>query len=144
MQRIEFLRIGLYALGVAALAIGASMFLLGPERTGAFFAALLAATTGMQGDIGDLAGVNVDNELRFYAVFWFAYGWLTLSAARILPDGIRRARLLLGLFFLGGVGRALSWLAVGAPHPLFVILMGIELALPPILLMLSLGAEKKA
>jgi len=37
------------------------------------------------------------------------------------------------LFLLGGLGRAISYATVGAPHPFFVVLMTIELVTPPIL-----------
>ena len=43
---------------------------------------------------------------------------------------------LAAVFFVGGAGRAFSCLAVGAPHPFFLLLMTIELALPPLLVLL--------
>jgi hypothetical protein len=46
-------------------------------------------------------------------------------------------RLMLGIFLLGGIGRVISYFAVGAPHPLFVVLMWIEVAASPALLALS-------
>jgi hypothetical protein len=44
---------------------------------------------------------------------------------------------MLVVFWLGGVGRVISYFAVGAPHPLFSVLMWIEIALPIALLALS-------
>jgi hypothetical protein len=41
-----------------------------------------------------------------------------------------------GRIRVGGAGRAFSWLVVGAPHPFFLLLMTIELALPPLLVLL--------
>lgn len=143
MLAFHILRAGLLALGTAALGIGASMFLLGPEATGGFFASLLVAATGIDDPMDGLAGANVESELRFYAVFWFAYGWLVISSARALPEGLGRARALLGLFFLGGLGRVLSHFVIGAPHPLFIALMVVELVLPLLLIALSYGARAR-
>ena len=48
---------------------------------------------------------------------------------------------LAGVFFVGGVGRALSYAAVGAPHPFFLLLMALELTTPLLLAGLWLGAR---
>jgi hypothetical protein len=48
---------------------------------------------------------------------------------------------LAGVFFLGGVGRVISYAAVGPPHPFFLVLMGFELLLPPVLAGLWLGVR---
>jgi hypothetical protein len=45
------------------------------------------------------------------------------------------------VFFVGGVGRAISCVQVGAPHPLFLNLMAIELIVPPIFLLLYVRAR---
>jgi hypothetical protein len=37
------------------------------------------------------------------------------------------------MFFVGGLGRALSLALVGPPTPFFLFLMAIELGLPPVL-----------
>ena len=49
---------------------------------------------------------------------------------------------LAGLFFVGGLGRALSYAAVGAPHPAFVMQMATELILPPVFLALWQAARR--
>lgn len=126
----------LVALGVAAIAIGAAIFIFGPQATANAFAAAMRFATGIS-TTPDLAGADIDSELRFYAVFWIAYGAFVLRAAK--PDRLRKGAtvpLLLGLFFAGGVGRLLSFFAEGSPHPLFVALMAVELAAPPIILLL--------
>ena len=46
------------------------------------------------------------------------------------------------VFFAGGIGRLISLIAVGWPHPAFVVLMAIELILPPLLIWLWRGARK--
>jgi len=143
MLALALLRFGLIAIGLAALAIGTSMFLLGPALTGAFFGGLLAAVAGTPQAVDDLAAVNVDTELRFYSVFWIAYGGCLIAVARALAERIAQARLLLAVFFAGGVGRVLSYAIAGAPHPLFVVLMWVELALPPVLMALSFVPRRK-
>jgi hypothetical protein len=47
------------------------------------------------------------------------------------------------VFFAGGVGRAISHLSVGTPHPFFTVLMAIELLLPPVLVLLWLAARRQ-
>jgi len=42
----------------------------------------------------------------------------------------------MGLLFIGGLGRALSYAEVGPPHPLFVALMATELLTPPVIFLL--------
>lgn len=80
------------------------------------------------------ATVTADNELRFFATFWIAFG---LAAIRVAPrveteTGLVRA-LALTMFF-GGIARAISWLSVGEPHSLFVSLMFVELLGAPLVI----------
>ena len=79
---------------------------------------------------------TIDNELRFYAALWGAYGVVLLLAARDYTGWAVRVPWLAAVFFVGGAGRAFSWLMIGAPHPFFLLLMTIELALPPLLVLL--------
>jgi hypothetical protein len=75
----------------------------------------------------------MDSELRFYAPLFGAYGMLMLWTAQDLFVRNYLIPWLAAVFFLGGLGRVLSYAAVGAPHPLFVVLMAIELLMPPVL-----------
>jgi Domain of unknown function (DUF4345) len=52
--------------------------------------------------------------------------------------------MLAGVFFVGGVGRAFSYVALGPPHPFFALLMTIELATPPALMLLWLGSRRSS
>jgi hypothetical protein len=92
--------------------------------------------------IEGLAGPNIDSEMRFYSVLWVAYGATALWVARALPRRVVQLRLMLVVFMLGGVGRAISHLVVGAPHPLFAALMWAEIILPPALIGLSYAGSK--
>lgn len=86
----------------------------------------------------------MDSELRFYATLWGAYGVVLLRAARGLPRTLPQAPWLAAVFFSGGVGRLISLLTVGAPHPVFTLLMTIELTLPILMILLWLGARARA
>ena len=61
---------------------------------------------------------------------------MVTQAARDLAARMSWVPYLAGAFFAGGVGRAISYAAVGAPHPFFLLLMGLELAIPPVLMAL--------
>lgn len=101
----------------------------------ALVAGLFTVATGTGGMPGESSATpNVESELRFYAVFWSAFGVLALLAARS-PE--RQTSLVRGLalfLFLGGVARGLAWLASAQPDTQFLVLMGLELALPVFIL----------
>ncbi len=143
MFQLNLLKVGLYGLGIGAIAIGALMFLFGSDFTGRFFANVLATVGGSDQSLTSLSGPDVDSELRFYSVFWIAYGAFVLKTARELPAQIGRAQFLLILFLLGGIGRVLSHVAIGAPHSLFTVLMWVELSLPILLIGLSLTVKRR-
>ncbi len=136
------LRINLYVLGASAVGIGLSMMLLGAETTANFFAALIALILTAPDLPQGFSSPDVDSELRFYAVFWIAYGVILTRTASDLAQNLYLVPWLAALFFAGGVGRLLSVWSVGQPHPLFFTLMIIELALSPLLLALW-AAEKR-
>ena len=128
------LRLCLLLLGFAAICIGASMMVFGSDATGQFFANLIGLFSRQPQELSDLAAPNVDSELRFYAVFWIAYGAILVHVARNFDKTSHLVPLLATLFFFGGIGRLLSLVLVGAPHQLFVLLMIVELVLPPALI----------
>jgi hypothetical protein len=132
------LRILLMGLGLSALMIALSIFLLGAGATAAAGEQVFEAATGWRGAASPPWPPTMDSELRFYAALWGAYGVLMLMAARDLDARSGWVPWLAGVFFAGGVGRALSWGMIGAPHPFFLALMAIELILPPILMLLWL------
>lgn len=136
------LRIAFSLLGLAALVIGGMIFAIGPDATGKIFAAVLRVALPGTPQLAGLVGADVDSEMRFYAVLWMAFGGVALWVARDLPKRMNLLRLMLGIFWLGGLGRVVSYFAVGAPHPLFLVLMWIEIALPLVLIALSYGRAK--
>ena len=138
---------GLAALGVSAMAIGGGIFLFGPAAVADAFARLLAALGADSPAVSGLSNANADSELRFYSALWIAFGALAINTALRLPCDVvasrRRANVLLAVFFLGGIGRAISHMTIGAPHPLFSLLMWIELAAPTALFLLSLRLQDR-
>jgi len=141
---LSVLRILLIVLGVSAIAICLSIVMLGPSVTASSSEHLYNALTGWRGPMSPVWPPTMDSELRFYAPFWGAYGILLIVVARDPPRLGRWVPWLALLFFAGGVGRAISWLAVGPPHPFFLLLMAIELVTPPILAALWWGGRGHA
>jgi hypothetical protein len=139
---IAILRVLLAVLGVAAIAICLSIVLLGPSWTAGFAEAQFDWLTGSPHPPTGPWPATMDNELRFYAPFWGAYGFILLAVARDLPNKLRLVPPLAALFFIGGVGRALSYLFAGPPHPFFTLLMAIELILPVLFLALWQGTSR--
>ncbi|MEZ5996963.1 MAG: DUF4345 family protein [Hyphomonadaceae bacterium] len=129
-------------LGAAALAIGGMIFVIGPEATGQTFAAMLRLLAPETPRVSGLSGADIDSEMRFYAVLWMAYGAAALWVARGLPERMGLMRLMLGVFLLGGLGRVISYFVAGAPHPLFIALMWIEIIFPLALTALSYRGAK--
>jgi hypothetical protein len=130
--RIEYrvIQVAMAALGIAAVGISIMVFL-----TGVQFIWLTEASFNFasgQAIPVDPATISptIDNEFRFYSIFWLSYGVLDLWVARNILAQLRRVPILVGLFFMGGIGRALSLIFVGAPHPAFILLMIVELVTP--------------
>ena len=76
---------------------------------------------------------TMDSEDRFYATLFLGWGAAMIYCARDLAARKGLFHALLAIFFLGGVARIVSALAVGLPSPLFVFLGALELILPPLL-----------
>ncbi len=123
------LKAGFRLLGIAAILIGSSNFVFGIAVTATVLARMLAPLGLDSGAFDDLATPNVDNEFRFYAVLWIAYGVLLLRTAARLPAALNWVLPLTGVFLAGGVGRVLSIRIHGPPDPLFVVLMYVEFGL---------------
>lgn len=75
-------------------------------------------------------GATNDSEDRFYATLFLFFGIALIYGARRPSDRIAVLRALMFVFFLGGAARVVSFAVMGAPHPLFVILAFLELAIP--------------
>lgn len=116
------LRILLLLLAVVVMTVSLAHILLGPA----------VVVPG-----GAPVNATTDSEDRFYATFFLAYGAAVFWAARDIPARVREIRLLMLIFFAGGIARIISIIAMGWPHPLFVGLGAAELILPPIIIWLA-------
>ncbi len=75
---------------------------------------------------------TMDSEDRFYATLFLGFGGALMWCSRDLRN---RAALFGGLlftFFLSGISRIVSAIAVGWPNPPFIFLGALELVLPPL------------
>ena len=135
------LRICLYGLGLSAVLIALSIMVLGAQATAAMAEQIFARLSGWRGPASGPWPPTMDSELRFYAALWGAYGLVALQTAWRPQQALRRAPWLAAIFFAGGVGRVLSRVSVGPPHPFFTLLMVIELSLPALMTLLWLGAR---
>lgn len=124
----------LAGLGISAMAIGLMFFLAGAQWTADFFTPLGWLVFDNVPPIVGFDAADIDSEFRFYSVFWIAYGSALLITAINWHQYFKFVPILAGLFFLGGIGRILSYLAYGMPHPLFQILWVIELTLPVLIM----------
>lgn len=77
---------------------------------------------------------TMDSEDRFYVVMFLAYGAVMLWTLRGLERKLPVVRFLAAVLFVGGLARIVSLIAVGPPHPFFLAMTIVELALPPIIL----------
>ncbi len=143
MMIISIFRIAVILSGAIIMAIGALMFFLGPDATGNNFQFLPAWLLGSQSPAAGLNHVNPDSELRFFAVFFIAYGLILTRLSIIFPKHHRYMLPAFALFFIGGLGRLLSIQSLGNPHGLFQILMWVELSGPLVLAALYFAAIRK-
>lgn len=127
---IALTRFLLVALGASAIVIGLLLFFAGPDQTATLFSWLVQFVTGSAAYSGGLAHPNVDSEMRFFSVFWMAYGAGLLWLSPRLLTHQRWVFAAIALFFTGGLGRLLSFMTYGAPDPLFVVLLVIEIGGP--------------
>ncbi len=75
---------------------------------------------------------TMDSEDRFYATLFLGFGAALMWCSRDLQTQDALFGALLVTFFLSGVSRIVSAVAVGWPNQLFVLLGALELALPPL------------
>jgi hypothetical protein len=83
---------------------------------------------------GQVTTSTVDNEVRFLAVYWFAFGGFVWWLVPRVERATAAYRAMLAVMFASGVARALSTLLTGWPHPVIRVAMVVELLAPPVLL----------
>ncbi|MFE9411098.1 DUF4345 domain-containing protein [Streptomyces sp. NPDC006704] len=117
-----------WAMGIADVAIGATHLVFGMR------------TVPGAGS----PGPTVDSLMRFFAAIFLGYGLAWIWVARQSPIPSKAVRLLAGVFFLGGASRLVSWAALGRPDWFQLVLMGVELGLPPLYFWLAPADERAA
>ncbi|MGH3715487.1 MAG: DUF4345 domain-containing protein [Micromonosporaceae bacterium] len=75
---------------------------------------------------------DVDSQYRFFASFWLGAGLVALWVVPRIEPAAGPLRLVMGLMFLGGLSRLVSWVMVGVPQPMIITLLALELVVPPI------------
>jgi hypothetical protein len=73
---------------------------------------------------------TMDSEDRFYATLFLAYGAALLWCVKDVERKAKVVYFLMLTFFIGGLARIVSMLAVGLPNAFFVVMTILELALP--------------
>ncbi len=123
----KLLKVLLWVMGVACVAIGVFHFSLG--------------IVSVPGEWD--AGATVDSRERFYGATFAGYGLLWIWAARQDPIRANTVRWLAGVFWLGAAGRLISLAVYGPPQWFQIALTLIEVVLPPIYLWLAAADERK-
>jgi Domain of unknown function (DUF4345) len=83
------------------------------------------------------ADVNptTDGEDRFFAGLFLVYGVALIWCARDVQRKRFYVDFLAAAFFVGAIGRLLATILVGTPHPFYVAMLVLELALPPLMVL---------
>jgi Domain of unknown function (DUF4345) len=106
-----------------AIVTGISDLLAGPG---------VLVSSGAHLDPGSAADPLVDSQIRFMGAIWAGYGAALWWTAGDLIGRMPVLRLLAATLFLGGIGRSLSALRIGAAPPILLALIAIELVEPPL------------
>lgn len=104
--------------------------------------AIVVAITGLNVLIGGASAIpgatgaaesTVDNELRFFSVFWLAYGAFSFWVAKNIQAQYKFIPLIALAFFIGGLGRLISMLTMGPPASILIPAMILEFIIPIII-----------
>jgi hypothetical protein len=105
--------------------------LLGGFGAVAIFISLLHVALGPACIPGSVrVNATMDSEDRFYATLFMAYGAALLWCVRGIERKGVHVRLLALVFFVGGLARVVSIVAVGLPNHFFIAMTAVELVLP--------------
>jgi hypothetical protein len=107
----------LYALSVIPIVAGLATVVLGADS--------VPAPNG--------APANVESELRFYSVWWIGAGLFLAWLAPRVEERTLEFRVFCALLFLSGISRLFAAAATDWPSTGQLVLMGVELALPAVL-----------
>ena len=87
-------------------------------------------------------GASVDSELRFGSAWYAVAGLLMFRAGGAPEEQGPVVRIVSAGWLLAAVGRMLSIKARGRPHPIFLVLMALEIVIPGVLLPWQRAVER--
>ncbi|MEB7505295.1 DUF4345 domain-containing protein [Arthrobacter koreensis] len=94
---------------------------------------LITGTAGVAETSGGAVNASLESQFRFFSAMMVGVGAAFVAIA-IKFQWANMLWLVCLMVFLGGIGRVLSWAFSGTPHFTLIILMILELAFPPALL----------
>ena len=110
------LRVAVTAFGIICASIGLAHLVVGPAS--------------IPGSIP--VNATMDSEDRFYATLFLGFGIAVAWTGMDMKSRRSIFGALMAIFFAGGFARIISWIAVGQPDALFILLGALELLLPPL------------
>jgi Domain of unknown function (DUF4345) len=87
---------------------------------------------------------SLSSQNRFYGVAFALYGAVLYLCAKDLRTYEAFFKAAMWVFLLAGVARLVSWVQHGAPAPMIIALLLIELVVPPVLLAWHARAKNEA
>ncbi|MFJ6001963.1 DUF4345 domain-containing protein [Arthrobacter sp. NPDC092385] len=98
---------------------------------GAYY--LILGTAGLPDTEADPVNPTLESQFRFFAAMMVGVGAAFITIA-IKFQWANMLWLVCLMVFVGGIGRVLSWAFSGTPNYVLIVLMVVELAFPPALL----------
>lgn len=111
-----------------AVVIGVGILIAG---VGIYY--LVTGTSGVADAGGGEINASLESQFRFFSAMMVGVGAAFIAIA-VKFQWANMLWLVCLMVFLGGIGRVLSWAFSGTPHFTMIILMILELAFPPALL----------
>ncbi|WJR35997.1 DUF4345 domain-containing protein [Mycobacteroides immunogenum] len=92
---------------------------------------------------GGEVNASTDSQERFFAGLFAVYGVAWIWVARLAPIPGIAIRLLAAGLLAGGLGRVVSLIDRGQPHPFWIAMLVVEIAVPALFFAIA-GADEKA
>jgi hypothetical protein len=92
---------------------------------------------------GGVITASTDSQERFFSGLFAVYGLAWILVARQHPIDARAIRLLAGGLLAGGIGRLVSLIDSGLPHPFWIVMLAVEIVVPALFFTIA-AADAKA
>lgn len=92
---------------------------------------------------GGEVNASTDSQERFFAGLFAVYGVAWIWVARLSPIPGIAIRLLAAGLLAGGLGRVVSLIDRGQPHPFWIAMLVVEIVVPALFFAIA-GADEKA